>query len=107
MASVYVLHRQSQLPTTSPAEGKIYPLLRRVGNGTDLSWAFAVPQAQSAGDVAARRKNRLLCATLRALGFTLDQDNASSGLPFDFFHLPDSQLIDPFPAAVFDPATLP
>ncbi len=112
MASIYVQHRINQLlPTALPPEGQVFPLLRRVGDsGTDLNWAFAVPKAAANGELAAVRKNRLVVATLRALGFQLDPNNSAAGTgfdDFDYFHLPDSTLIDPLPGTAFDALTLP
>lgn len=106
MASIYVSHIANQLPSAPPNEGLIYPLLRKV-NDTHFTWAFAVPQPTETSSLETRRKNRLIRAVLRALGFVLDEKNATSGLKFDFFHLADDRLIDPFSSTVFDAATLP
>lgn len=106
MASIYLSHIANQLPSEPPNDGLIYPLLRKVDD-THLTWAFAAPQPTETDSLKKRRKNRLICAVLRALGFVLDEKNATSGLKFDFFHLADDRLIDPFSSTVFDAATLP
>lgn len=95
MPSVYVLHRKDQLPTTSPDEGRIYPLLRKVDDD-HVTWAFAVPQAAKSGSTKEQRKNRLICAVLQSLGFVLDVNNAASGKQFDFYHMADENSIYSF-----------
>jgi len=106
VTSIYVSHRGNQLPTTLQAEGLIYPLLRRVDD-THLTWAFAVPQPTETDSLEKRRKNRLICAVLQAFGFILDEKNATSGKLFDFYHLANDSLMDPFATSVFDIDTLP
>ncbi len=106
MASIYVLHRANQFPTTPPGEGLIYPLLRKVDE-THVTCAFAVPQPTETDSLEKLRKNRLICAALRSLGFVLDENNASSGKLFDFYHLADDQLVDSFDKNVFDTDTFP
>lgn len=120
MPSYYVLHHVNQLPdlsTTTVAEGNLFPLLRWTDDSdAELNWAYAVPRPRggSGSPIADRRRHRLVCSILRALGFRLDAENANSTGRFagyDFFHLPDAlpvaeRLIDRIPKGVFD-GTLP
>jgi len=97
VASIYLLHRIDQLsPPAPPPEGQVFPLLCCVGDsGTDLNWAFAVPKAAATGSSAVVRKNRLVVAALRALGFRLDPNNDAAGgdlNAFDFLYLPDAHF---------------
>lgn len=117
MPSLYLLHAKDQLPAdpTGVAEGRVFPLLRRVGgdDATQLAWAYAVPKPPAAGPTADRRRHRLVASVLRALGFVLDANNGAATdlfVKYDFFHLPEVEaeaLIKPFDATDFDAATRP
>jgi len=68
LMSIYDQFVPNQLDKQRLGEGEVYPLLRKVGDTNNYTWAYAIEKVKDDGF------NCILAALLQSLGFKWDQN---------------------------------